>query len=74
MTLECGINNCGQLIGRPGEHHVPAEMYAVTAEIWVPVCTEHAIGFAESHDRVLAEYPEYAPAFRLGRLDEKPTP
>ncbi len=57
----------GELLGHVA-HGEPATCVAVVGNIEIPVCEEHAVQFAESHDRVLAGSTTYQRFLRLKPL------
>ncbi len=66
----CAVG-AGVLLGHHG-HEADATLVAIVGAFAVPVCEEHAVEFAESHDRCLrSEYrrEEYAPYLRLAPIN-----
>ena len=57
----------GSLLGHVA-HGEPATCVAVIGNIRIPVCEEHAVQFAESHDRALRGSATYQKFLRLEPL------
>ena len=65
--MNCAVA-AGSLSGHEEVHHghvAEATLYAVVGDVWVPVCEEHAVGFAETQDHCPRSL-----YLRLARLDE----